>query len=99
MPLGSGPNSGPSNWHRQNSAWRQARWYDAVPERYPSGMVTAQGSLVAVRRPTVRTTSSIEPVPQLLGCAEQVTVGDQIGHLVPVGAAVEHHAHGGGRPW
>ena len=46
-----------------------------------------------------RTTSSIQPVPQLLGCAEPVALGHQLGDLVPVGVVVEHHADDGGRPW
>ena len=45
------------------------------------------------------TTSSIQPVPELLGSAEPVALGHQFGHLIPVGVVVEHHADDGRRPW
>ena len=45
------------------------------------------------------TRSPIQLVPQLLRSAEPVALGHQLGHLVPIGVLVEHHADDGGRPW
>ena len=47
--------------------------------------------------PKDRATSSIQLVPQLLGSARPVALGHKLGHLVPVGVVVEHHADDGGR--
>jgi hypothetical protein len=64
-----------------------------------SATITAHDPLGHGVRPTGRTTSSIKAVPQLLGSAKPVALGHQLGHLVPVGGVVEHHADDGGRPW
>lgn len=54
---------------------------------------------VTASDPTDRATSSIQPVPQLLGGAKPVALGHQFGYLVPIGVVVEHDANDGGRPW
>jgi hypothetical protein len=107
MPTSTGRGATDAKWVPDRRLHLSHRWRltdpvrtvlgrDCMTERHDGG-ARLTGS--AVSQLSDRTPLIVESVTQLLGCAIPVALGHQLGHLVPVGVAVEHHADNGERPW